>query len=78
MKKAPALRFFGSAGAVSETNLRACAAKSAEKTCEKRCETGSQSKTSGNSFVTKDGTAVRIVMPLRSERQVSGYGSNVI
>ena len=24
MKKAPALRFFGSAGAVSETNLRAC------------------------------------------------------
>ena len=108
MKKAPALRFFGSAGAVSETNLRACyvsfyvrifahdfvgdkekirrhtvvrqgfLTQSAAKPAEKTCETGSQSKTSGNSFVTKDGTAVRIVMPLRSERQVSGYGSNVI
>ena len=108
MKKAPALRFFGSAGAVSETNLRACyvsfyvrifahdfvgdkekirrhtvvrqgfLTQSAAKSAEKTCETGSQSKTSGNSFVTKDGTAVRIVMPLRSERQVSGYGSNVI
>lgn len=90
MKKAPALRFFGSAGAVSETNLRACyvsfyvrifdavSGKICRKDVRKRCETGSQSKTSGNSFVTKDGTAVRIVMPLRSERQVSGYGSNVI